>query len=476
MSKGKLLLLCFLFGCHFLHAQNKELLYDFTEIPQSLMLNPGMEVNYLWYAGIPTLSGISTQFGTSGVTVHDLFADDGVDFTTKVLDKVIYSMNPNDELSGGFQMEIFNGGFRGTNNPDNFYSFGMYLEGDAIAYWFKDLAILGFEGNADQLNRRFDLSHIKTRGELVNVFHFGINKRVDNKLTIGARAKIYSSLVNFNSTANTGYFVTTEGQNNFLANTLDADLAVRTSGIQELLDGDADETPGIIAKRMLFGGNLGLGLDAGLTYNLNKKTVVTVSVLDLGFIYHTKDIKSYELNGNATVEGIEFILPEVLINPSTDFWQDLVDEIEELVPFEDNDKNYISFRPTKLYGSIRHNFGERIPSRLDCDCMDIITDQNLAFQYVNSAGIQLYAINRPRGPQVALTAFYQRRFGNFLALKTTYTIDKYSFSNVGFGFNIQAGAMNFYAMADNLLAYKNIADTHYASFQLGLNIISWGKK
>ena len=84
-------------------------------------------------------------------------------------------------------------------------------------------------------------------------------------------------------------------------------------------------------------------------------------------------------------------------------------------------------------------------------------------------------INRPRGPQAAITAFYQRRFGRALSLKATYTADKFTFTNVGLGLNMQAGPVNLYIMADNLLAYQNIAASHYASFQFGLNILSWDR-
>ncbi|HKL90187.1 MAG TPA: hypothetical protein VJ880_03300, partial [Allomuricauda sp.] len=44
-----------------LFAQNKELLYDFYEIPQSLMLNPGVKTSQKWHAGIPVISGLSVQ-------------------------------------------------------------------------------------------------------------------------------------------------------------------------------------------------------------------------------------------------------------------------------------------------------------------------------------------------------------------------------------------------------------------------------
>lgn len=475
MRNYGVLVLAILWACTFVHAQNKQLLYDFNEIPQSLMVNPGVEIDYEWFAGVP-LSNMSFQAGSSGVTVNDLFANDGLDFTNKFTQKVVYGMSPRDELSGTYQVELLNGGFRGRD-PDVFYSFGIYNEGDAIGYWFKDLAILGFEGNADNLNRKFDLRHLKTRGEMMNVFHFGLNKRMNNKLTIGARAKIYSSIFDFNSTKNDGYFVTREGQNNIFANTLVADMEWRTSGISSIRQAEKDGAlSSAILKRGFFGGNLGVGADFGFTYKLNDQTVFTASLLDLGFIYHSSDVKNYTLKGSATVEGVEIILPDAFTNPNQDFWEDLIDEVEELIPFESNDKGYVNFRPTKLNASIRYNWGEPIESKENCNCSTTGSASARGVKYTNSAGGHLYVINRPRGPQGALTAFYQRRIGTVLALKGTYTVDKFSFTNIGLGLNLQAGPVNFYVLADNLLGYQNLADSHYSSFQFGLNIISWGKQ
>ncbi|SHI89076.1 hypothetical protein SAMN04487911_10755 [Arenibacter nanhaiticus] len=462
----------------FINAQNKELLYDFTDIPQALLLNPGMQTDFQWYAGIPGVSGISFQAGSSGVTVNDLFAEDGIDFNQKVRERLIHGVSSRDDLSGTYQIELLSGGFRGRN-PTNFYSFGIYNEGDAIGYWFKDYAILGFEGNADYIGDKFNLGHLKTRGEILNVFHFGINKKVNRELTLGGRAKIYSSAVNFSSTKNRGYYITEKGENNLLANTIDADMEFRSSGMEEIyraFDEDRDRIPGILTKRLFFGGNLGVGVDFGFSYQLNAQTVVTGSVLDLGFIYNSSNVRNYTLKGQATVEGVEVVLPDAFAPNDTDFWKELVDKVEKLVPFNQNRQGYISFRPTKLYGSLRYNFGKALPSRENCGCDYRYASYRGVERYVNAVGAQLYAINRPRGPQAALTAFYMRRLGNSLALKTTYTIDKFSFSNIGLGLNVQAGPVNFYVMADNLLALENLADSHYTSFQLGLNIITWGKK
>lgn len=480
MKNIVLFLWTILLGVVTLHAQNKQLLYDFYEIHQSLLLNPGVKTPYQWHSGVPLLSSFSLQAGTSGITVNDLFANDGIDFNTKFREKVINSMRKNDEFSGSVTTELFNVGFRRSDRPSDYISFGMYGEVFIAQFWPEDLAVLGFEGNASNLNRRFSLNHIASQGEAVNVFHFGINRKLNDKWTVGARAKIYSSVFEFKSVNNKGYFVTTQGENNILRNTLVADVTMRTSGVQEILDVLDDDSnsaqsdlANLILKRSLLGGNLGLGFDVGFTHTFGKSSYVTASLLDVGFIYHTNAIKNYTLKGAASNEGIEIILPEDLNNFNTEIWQELIDDVEEQIPFSTNEESYITLRPIKLNASFRHNFGERKPKKENCECGTKTVSRDENIDYVNAVGGQFFMMNRARGPQAALTAFYQRRLGNVLALKTTYTIDKYTFSNVGLGLNLQAGPINFYILADNLLGYTNIPDSSYASLQFGFNIISW---
>nr|WP_299343332.1 DUF5723 family protein [Allomuricauda sp.] len=464
-----------------LHSQNKQLLYDFYEIPQSLMVNPGVNAQERWHVGVPVISGLSLQAATSGVTVNDLFANDGIDFNVKVRERVLDAMGRRDDFSTTTQIEVISFGYRGRNRPDDYYSFGMYGETDVIVYWPRDLAILAFEGNGGaNIGRGFDLGHLNVRGEMVNVFHFGVNRKMNDALTLGVRAKLYSSIFNFKSVNNSGTFSTVPGENNTLANTITADMQLQTAGVEGFIDileqdgGRRDDLERLFAQRVLLGGNLGVGFDAGFTYKLNPQTTITGSILDVGFIYNTKDIKNYTLQGSASNEGINIFLPEDIDDLGADLWQELVDEIEAAVPFEDNSDGFISFRPLKVYGSIRYDFGQggKTLSR-ECGCAINVTESTTTDYYKNSVGGQLFVIKRPLGFQPALTGFYQRRFGRTFTLKTTYTVDKYSFSNVGLGINLQAGPINFYLLGDNLLAYRNIADSHYASLQFGINILSW---
>src|SRR5690606_10707260 len=220
-----------------LSSQNRQLLYDFHEIPQALMLNPGMKASQKWHVGIPVISGLYVQAGSSGVTVNDLFADDGVDFTTKVQERVLAAMDRRDDFGSTSQIEAFNVGFRGRNRPNDYYSFGMYGELDIISYWPKDFAILAFQGNGGQnIGRDFDLGDLKLRGEMVNVIHFGINRKVDRDLTLGIRAKLYSSIFQFQSLDNSGSFRTVAGNDNIYRTHLQADMQFQTAGLKEIYD------------------------------------------------------------------------------------------------------------------------------------------------------------------------------------------------------------------------------------------------
>ena len=128
MRAWPLFLLAIVLGNSSLFSQNKELLSDFTEIPQAILLNPGMNTSFSWYAGVPLTSGIYGQAGTSGITVHSLFANDGLDFNDKIRDRALNGMTKRDEFGATIQVDLLHGGFRSKKNPNQFYSFGVYFE------------------------------------------------------------------------------------------------------------------------------------------------------------------------------------------------------------------------------------------------------------------------------------------------------------------------------------------------------------
>ena len=436
-------------------SQNKQVLYGFAELPQTLLLNPGAETNYKFHIGVPLLSGISTEVGITGFVLTDLFLSDTRSINDKVAE-VLSQLKSRDYIKSNTQVEVLSGGFR--HKDKTYFSFGFYEEIDAIGYFPTDIITLLNEGNAAYLNRNFSFSQLIYKVDALGVLHAGITKKVNNKLTVGGRFKVYSSSLNVETNNNTGTFTTTLGNNNIYTHYLNnINLNFKTSGLIANDEYIRDESTYI--KNSFLGGNLGVGFDIGFTYHISKQLELTGSMIDIGFIHHKKNIKNSFVTGSYVFEGIEFLYDDT--NPN--YWGDINVAFKEKIARGDNNNSYISWRPTKINASLKHSFGE-IRSKI---CYD---NTHKDF-YSDAIGIQLYSVFRPLRPQLEVTGFYRKSFSNKLHTKFTYTIDDYSFYNIGAGISGQIGKINMYGMVDNILQLHNITSANSISIQVGINLI-----
>ncbi|WP_296685425.1 DUF5723 family protein [Flavobacterium sp.] len=458
----KVVFLFCLFVVTNLTAQNKQLLYNFTDIPQSLMTNPGADVKYKWYVGVPFLSGISMNVGSTGFSAYDLFANDGVDFNTK-LRSVLSKTTHNDVLSLNQQLELFSGGFRiGTEDNRSYLSFGLYQEFDFLSYVPQDIATLAIDGNKNYMGKRFNLADLSAKADLLSVFHIGIHKKIQDNLIVGARAKIYSSIFNASSVDNAGYIYTNTSTDSYYEQIVYSNLQLNTSGFAQYNDANNTSNAGAdIKKGILLGGNLGLGLDLGLTYYPQSNVQFTASVIDLGYISHTKEVESYSYKGFYNYKGL---VPHFNNeNAAQANYQDF----KNAIVLDTLHTKYTTWRPTKFNASAQYSFEEERVVDGSCNCEG--TDPSIF--YKSTVGAQLFAMTTPKSPLYALTAFYKRNFSRSFQMKATYTADSFSFTNLGLGMSTKVGPVNFYVLADNLLSYTDVSKANSLSFQLGLNVI-----
>jgi hypothetical protein len=95
---------------------------------------------------------------------------------------------------------------------------------------------------------------------------------------------------------------------------------------------------------------------------------------------------------------------------------------------------------------------------------------DLSSDYLTSSfGLQIYTAFRPKTPVWAVTGFYSRELNKYLSLKGTYTVDQFSFYNIGVGVSTHIKSFNFYLTADNLVALPTVKNSNYQSFQFGMN-------
>lgn len=444
-------------------AQNKQILYNFDKIPQNLLLNPGAETTYKYHIGIPLLSGISASVNTSGITIADVFRDDGisffkgVDFNTK-FKNAMTKLDKNDYAYFNAQVEVLSGGYK--INTRDYLSAGFYSEADVFFNIPKDIITLMTEGNVAHLNKVFSLSQVNVRADVLGVLHFGLSRRLSNRFMAGTRLKIYSGSLNVTSIGNEGTFSTKKTASNVYQHSLNAiDGEVNSSGIYDEND-EANLSAGSIIGGTFLGGNFGLGLDVGFTFYASKQLQYTASILDIGFVSYSKQTRNAKVQGNYNFSGIDFKYNET----SKNYLTELKEDFKKRVPSEDNRQSYSVMRPIKVNGSVRYSFGK---SRSMANCHDA----SYKDFYDNAVGGQIYTVFRPNGPRLALTGFYERKFSKHLNTKFTYTVDDFSSTNFGAGMSINIWKLNVYGMVDNIFSLTDVVDSHRTSFQFGINLV-----
>jgi hypothetical protein len=435
-------------------SQNKQVLYDFAGLPQTLLLNPGLETDYKFHIGVPLLSGFSSEIKSTGFSLAEIFSVNNNTINDKI-SAVLNKIDANDYLKVNTQIEVFSAGFR--FDKKTYVSFGFYQELDAIGYLPKDALTLINEGNTSYLNKSFSISEMIYKLDVLGVIHAGISRKVSDKLTLGGRFKVYSSALNLETTNNSGTFTTRLSNNNIYVHYLDnVNFNARTSGLISNNEYISDASTYI--ENSLLGGNLGAGIDLGFTYRVTPQLQLSGSLIDLGFVQHTKNIKNNLVEGSFTFEGIEFEF-----DSNRNYWGELDAALKEQLPIVDNQDSYTSWRPAKVNAAIKYSFGEKRSK--------YCYDNTLKDFYTNAFGAQLYSVFRPLRQQFAFTSFYEKSFSNKLQAKITHTIDDYSYYNIGVGVSAKIWKINFYGILDNLTKLSDISTSNNVSLQFGFNLL-----
>ena len=438
----KILFYFFLLFAIAMQAQ-QQISFSFGETPQTLLLNPGSETNYKSHFGIPVLSNFQLTIGNTGFQMGDLFSNDSRPFNEK-FEKVLEQLSPDDYINLNTKIDVLNFGYRYNNKI--YISVGFYEELDLMVYFPKD-AIEGlYYGNDPFFNRSFSVSQAIMKADLLGVLHAGISKKIDEKLTIGGRFKIYSSSLNVETNNNSGSITTTTNTTNITRLTLqNLDAEVSTSGVDNF---------------SLLGGNLGVGFDVGLTYHFSPQIEFTGSILDLGFVKHSKNTRNFTAKGNYVLDGINF---EYNPDDPIDYWEQLSNDFKARIPNEETEDAYTSWRPMKLNAALKYSFGER----RNKFCYTKTHKQ----YYYNSIGFQVHTIMRPLKPQFSFTSFYEKSLSQKIHTKFTHTINDYSSTIFGAGASLQLGKLHVFGALDNVLGVRDLSTLNTISLNFGLNII-----
>ncbi len=455
-------------------SQNMQVLYDFDQLPQTLMLNPGAVVDYDKHLGVPLLSNVYAMGGSSSRDVTYKNLSEGTDSSGDVI-RNLHDLGLNDDEIFLFhqQIEVLNAGFR-LKNPTYYLSFGMYQHTDGFSSYPEDFGDLFFNGDDQDQNgvpefgEDFTADHVNTVFELVGVFHVGISKKVNEKLNIGARLKVLSGSLGLETTNNSGiYNLGLDPLTNqpYVHNFEDIRVRLNTSGILDSFDlsNDVGSPAELIAGMFFVNGNLGAAIDLGFTYQQSDELTFSASLLDLGIMSFEDKLTTIDFE-DAQIASDEYYDPN---GDELDYWR--AKYLSDELPLITGENSFSYFRSPKLNAAVRYDRRRKV--KQDEQAFRNVRADLSSDYLLSSYGLQVYTEFRPKYPIWAVTGFYSREINKFLSMKATYTVDKFSYYNIGFGLSTHYKSFNLYATADNLVALASIKNSNYQSFQFGMNFI-----
>jgi hypothetical protein len=432
-------------------AQQSNTMYFMQKTPQTTLLNPAFKADCKFYIGgalvnaTPILGQVflplaidftNTGFDYSTIihkgtaSYQDSLIIDTKQFVEGLKDYNYLMMNFNvDILSFGFRVKDYSITFNATEKVD--FKFG----------YSDDLFKIPYYGNADDdmigkdLKMAFGVDAIHYRE-----FAVGVSKPINDKLTVGGKAKVLFGMANV-QTKNNEIVWNTDADN--FDYTFKAETEINTS--VPFLEFFYNDTTGIIdsvksvqdynvQNYFMNFKNTGFGLDLGATYKINDKITVAASVIDLGFITWKDNPYSVKNTGDFNFTGLD-VFSEIFGKDIKDttaqgktFLDELVDSITGSFEVKSSTAKYKTFLNPKVYIGGTYQITEKMNAG--------------ALARVEFLRKQI----RP-----SLTLSFNTQFKKWFGLTASYSIMNSTFTNAGLGMSIKLGPWKMFIINDNVL-------------------------
>jgi hypothetical protein len=407
-------------------AQSNMTLYNMEPIPQRLSLNPALAPDCKWYLGTPGISSTDFSFESNALDFKSLsnafIPKAGTDSFVFDITKLSSILDKETYVSLGINQEWINFGFRINKSM---FTFGVTEKVKTRIGIPNDLFKLVFEGNGGSnlgynFNFNIALDVLHTRE-----YSLGYNRSMlDDKLKIGGRLKYVQGFNVIDTKKNDIVFRTDP---NSFAYKVTADIEVNSSS-PVFADSAARSD---VVKLITTPGGEGFGIDLGASYDLTDRIVLTASVVDVGRIKWTnnvRDIKSKNPGASFEYRGIDI---REYTGDSTSGGRGFEALADTLLDVFALDTSHTSFS-TGLLG-------------------EFYVGGNFKLNDRHNLGLLLNGSFYNKKFYPSMTLSMNSELGRILAVSASYTMMRGSFTNFGLGLGFNFGPEQFYLVSDNLI-------------------------
>ncbi len=278
-------------------------------------------------------------------------------------------------------------------------------------------------------------------------FSLGYAKEIiENKLTIGLRAKLYFGKFSMNSDVKGE--VVQKGENYYLQS---HDMVKLSFPVKIITDADSilrsiSTSDGFsVGNYLMNSGNTGAGFDLGFTYKINHDLVLSASVVDVGKINWRNNLNSIKFKGENQFpqEFVKAPNNNGILIKKEGFSAESTN-IPELYKIELDNTEYSTNLPTNFYAGIKYI----VNSNFNIGLVDrYIYVRKLAFN------------------SISLAVVY--KFNKKLTISTGYSVINNSYFNIPFALIYKWNSGQYFVGTDNLFSYIPNSSSGFAGITFG---------
>ena len=460
-----ILIIIIIFGSSIVSGQDQTI-YSMRHLRQSISDNPARQHPCRVYVGLPGISSEYLNIENTGFTYNDF------NFTEI----------PGAPDTANYRVDYEN--FYNALRPVNHFNFENQINLLEVGFVVRDYHIT--LGASNKIVQRFSypqsmfdikdgtyyedghplsFTNIGEDFTVYNEFKLGVSKEIIPGLVVGMTLKYLVGLVNFHTkTFNLDWYTSTSDTSNYHY-TINTQFDFRSSSpvIWEPIFDEQGLPTGIESpyplddpkelktfmqeslkdslKSYLFPKNRGLGIDLGVVYKINKSFTVSASVIDLGYIKWKNNAKIISTeNSDFIFEGLD---PAKYINTYGiamsikdkdirdsiigNFQNDIIDTLMALSNPEIKNEAYKTRLNTKIYLGANYS---------PTEWFDV--------------GLLYRAYFYKTKMHNALTLSANANFWKGWSFALSYTMQNYSYNNIGIGMAYKVGPMQLYLVTDNI--------------------------
>jgi hypothetical protein len=426
------------------YSQQDNTLFFMHELPQANFVNPAVPSTCKLFIGMPALSSIAANYSNTAFTIRDgLTTREGSDSLYFDPDKIISKARGKELITSDIDLTLFT---MGMHVKKYYLTFSINEKARTYNMIQADAMKMAWYGNTRFRGDQASVKGTRVNGNNYHEFAFGASRDLNSSWRFGARFNILFGLANVYSVNTKGYLYT--DKNTFAMNLL-LDSRVKTSlPIDSISIDSIGNVSGIYFKDdmsvkdyLLNFRNFGFGIDLGFIHNLDEKTVLSGSLLDLGTIFWKKDINQFYTDGAMAYSGLGS-------EGGFDSFDQLTDSLAVVYTPRLDSAVFSSPLVPKLYVGVTRRVHD----------------------HINVGALVRTELYRNRlHPSLTISA-NTRNFNVFNA-SVSYTVQNGEFTNIGAGIGVKAGPVHLHLISDNIPGLFMLDNTRNVNIRFGLSFV-----